>query len=276
MGRLNILSCAILLSSLATHSVTEAQDAAQSLFQQGTRALHDEDYVTATKLLEQSLSLHPHPPTANNLATAYEGSGEFKKALELLQRLADGAFGKLEPEQLAIVLERKKKLVSRLGTLVVTVDGSSQAEVRVTGHEAPYLWQGNAISIDADPGFYVISARAEGFEGTRKSVTLSEGQTQALSLRLRELPEQVDPREPADNVRTEKDGRPKSEAPKEALQTAPPRQDDESLLESEWFWAGLAVAVAAGVVTAIAVSSSGSSGPGSPNEGYFGTVEALR
>lgn len=158
-------------------------DAAESLFQEGRRAMDARRYGDACPKFLASHKLAPAIGTLLNLADCHEKNGQlasawarFNEAIALAQRL-----GRTEREKTA--RERASKLEPRLSRLTILTQ-QPQVEVKLDGASIDPAVLGTPIPID--PGKHAIEASAKGKKTFAASVDVSE-RAKASSVEIPEL-----------------------------------------------------------------------------------------
>jgi hypothetical protein len=231
MGRVRAVRAfvtVVVLSSLLPR-IASADDRArgQELFVEAAEARDEGRWADARALLEESLAVFPHFPTAWNLVAALEETHALPAAEQLLTRMLEGDFGALQAAERGSVTERLESVGERLGTVVVIVPPDVGAMVRVGDGEAMEVDASGRLVLRLVPGITHVRAVA-GERSEARTVGVVARETRTVSFELR----------PADAlVSTEPEV-----APAEA----------RSVWSSPWLWVTLGVlVVGAGVLTGV-------------------------
>jgi hypothetical protein len=156
--------------------------------EQGIQAFNDQRYQDAADLFERAESLVHSPIHLLYQARANLKVGQLVKAQEAYIRIirekfrddAPGSFKSAQESALAEVEEIKP----RLAKLTVKVLGVKQgATLTVDGNPVPAVLIG--VEMPMDPGAHKLEVSAEGYAPQAATVTLSEGQREALVLTLK-------------------------------------------------------------------------------------------
>jgi hypothetical protein len=219
-----------------------AREQARQLARQGFDALTRKDYAAAEDLFRRADELVHAPTLELDHARALVGLGKFVEGHERYEQVIREGVAPNAPWQWkAAVVEARAELAAvnrRMAWLTITVHGSNTPSVLIDGKTVP----GAALGVPraTNPGVRVVSASAEGFLATDRSITLSEGQAAALELTL-----QADPNAPTPPVEPVK-------APRFVVIEAPPPPppDPDRTLPIVLLSAG-AAAIVVGAVTGV-------------------------
>lgn len=187
--RTSLLAVGLLVTMLTTASAHAAEPseggaaAAESLFQEGRRAMEAKRYGEACPKFLASYKLSPAIGTLLNLADCYEKNGQlasawarFHEAVGLAARL-----GRADRERTA--RERAEKLEPRMIRLTILAQ-EPQIEVKLDGNAIDSAVLGAPIPID--PGKHTIEASAKGKRPFTTSIDVSD-RTKSPSVELPEL-----------------------------------------------------------------------------------------
>ena len=181
------LTIALLAPSLARaqDGEDERTAAARDLFEEGMASVAAGDLDVAADRLRRSYELRPSAVVAFNLAMALTELGRLVEATEHLRRIIrDEEAPEAVREAASSRLER---LLPRIGRLVVTLEGPrAGARVQVSGAELPEVLIGVAHPVD--PSEHIVVALRGSETVARESVTVAEGATREVTLRLPPLP----------------------------------------------------------------------------------------
>jgi hypothetical protein len=161
---------------------------AEALFKEARAALQAGQWDEACAKFDKSMDLDPSPSTLANIGQCHEHAQklasawyDYQRALKLLVEMP---YGERRREELADRIRAMlAPLEPRVPTLRVTVDPQpSELEVLRNGESVPPSALGERLPVD--PGEYEIVARAPGFETSRVTTVVSEGNPQEVTLRL--------------------------------------------------------------------------------------------
>ncbi len=178
---------AIALLLLAS-SVARADDA-RDLFDEGTRAIHADNYGRAIELLEQSLALRSRPATAYNLVLALELAKRPLQAESVCAELLAGRHGELDGAKREEVSARCATLDAQVPRLVVEprLLGAMPGPVRVEvdGRLVATLEGAEPTEVRVEPGEHVVRLSAPGAMGESATVELEVQDRRRVTLTLR-------------------------------------------------------------------------------------------
>jgi len=235
-----LLGCVGATDSADAQEPPSNQARAQALFEQGLEALDTGRFARARDLLEDAVILYPTASLAFNLAIALRGTGQTVEAASTIEALLEGRFGPLTEERRQEAESLLSAVSSEVGTLRLST--RPRAAVLVDGVERGHVNDTGELTIAVSAGERVISARLSSGETGQAQVSVEGGDTVDVSIALRS---------------------PLDEAP------LPSSGDDDSIVESPWFWVvSGALVVASVVVLAVLLASPG-------EDAVFGRAEAL-
>jgi len=192
-----VLAALALLVGLAEASSARAQsdtDRARILFEQAQTRIDAGAFAEAITLLEQSMAILPHAPTAYSLAIARIRGGRPVAALDVLAQLRDGAFGQLPDALRADVSARIEEARAAAAMLSVGVRGAASARVSVNGDDWGTVRAGVMAERRLDPGSYDVRAVAPDSRSMEARIELSAG------MRIEHVFELAPERTPAERV----------------------------------------------------------------------------
>jgi hypothetical protein len=167
-------------------SESDPETRARALFEAATRAREAGDWLATRRLLSQSLEAFPRFPTAWNLATASERTDDLSDAERILERIRDGEFGELDPEQRRSVASRLDAIAPRLATLNLAVPREID-HVEVDRGEVPRVVDApGRLRLRLSPGNHEVAITLPSGARVERSVELQAGAS--VRLRLREPP----------------------------------------------------------------------------------------
>jgi hypothetical protein len=168
--------------------------AARMLGTDGVRAAMAGDCRTAVDKLSRAEALVHAPTTALPLAKCQFQLGKLVAGTEILNRMLNEALPANAPEPWVDAKKQVQPLLDantpKIGKLRVHVDRPAGAvgdvEVTVDGSPVPSVLLDN--DRPTDPGAHHVTATAAGFTTVSTDVSLTEGQSRTVSLRIEPLP----------------------------------------------------------------------------------------
>ncbi len=196
------LGLALGVMPMSAGAQTEEERAgARAAATEGAKAFQEERWQDAVDLFQRAESLVHAPPHLLYMARAHEKLGNLVKARELYnkitrEKLAPGspdAFGQAQAD----AAKELKGIEPRLARLTVKVEAPADAsyQVAMDGDEVPSALVG--IARPVDPGEHEIVVTAKGYKAEPAQVTLSEGGSDTVTVRLVEDPSAAGAVEPA-------------------------------------------------------------------------------
>ncbi|MEM9074359.1 MAG: hypothetical protein AAGE52_38045 [Myxococcota bacterium] len=175
-----VLSVAVSLPAAAQDETQTA--AARALFQQGLAFADSGEWEQAADRFERALELRWAAPIAFNLADSEVHLGRLVEASEHLRSVGSGE-GSAEVK--AAAAELLSEITPRLAQLEIVVVGSTEG-VDFVLNERPLPAAMVGVAFPANPSVHqVVARRGERVVG-RGSVSLTEGETRQLTIRLGE------------------------------------------------------------------------------------------
>jgi len=176
-----------LASSVARAEPDEADRAsARSLASEGYDALERKDYATAVDRFRHADALVHAPTIGVDLARSLIGLGRYVEAYERYQLVIREGVPKGSPASWKKAIDDAETEVAtlepRLAWVVIHVMGPLDPQVTIDGIEVPEAALGARRA--ADPGRRTVHASAPGFEPDTKTVTLTEGKEQVVTIVL--------------------------------------------------------------------------------------------
>lgn len=189
-GVFTLVLVAVLPRLSSAQSATEL-DRARALAGQGFEALKRKDYAAAEELFRRADEFVHAPTLVLDHARALVGLGKLVEGHERYEQVIREGVAENAPWQWKnAVVEARTELAAvdrRMAWLTVTVHGSQAATVEIDGKIVPGAAQG--VRRATNPGERLVSARADGFLPAQRSITLEEGQSAALDLKLEPDPD---------------------------------------------------------------------------------------
>ncbi len=161
---------------------------ARSLFELGTRAVHEGRFRDADEALSRSLALAPHPATAFNLVVALRGLGAMVRASEVCEAQLRSAA--LDEARAAEARSLCDDVSAAIGRLTVRGVGERPFVLRLDGVAQGEIAPGEERTFSLDPGDHHLLALADG-QSREHEVRLPAGGVIALALSA-PRPESVD------------------------------------------------------------------------------------
>lgn len=183
-----IALCLATAAPVAAQEVQEPRERARSLFDQGMEALEGLRFSEARERFEASLTAYPNGSTAFNLGLAHRGLGQSRAAIAVWSGLLDGRYGELAEAQLEEVNRLIAEERRRLARLEVSTTVDAEVTVRIDGEDVDSISPLSRQIYVLDPGRHILVARAVEHEVTERTVELSAGTREALSLALAPMP----------------------------------------------------------------------------------------
>ncbi|MGE0792445.1 MAG: hypothetical protein AB7S26_42615 [Sandaracinaceae bacterium] len=193
-----------------------SSERAEALFNRGMEALEGLRFADARDRFRASLGAYPNGATAFNLGLAYRGLGESRAAIEVWSGLLDGRYGELAGEQLEEVSRLVAEERTRLARLEVRTTVDAPLSVRIDGEDMDEIAPESRQIYVLDAGRHILVGRAEGFEVAERTVQLTAGEDERLTLTL-----------------------------------APQTRVDGAIYEEAWFWTVLGVLVLGGAAAGV-------------------------
>ena len=180
----------LLLSPAARAAPTPAdRETARHLMKIGDEKLAANDFRAALRAYESAHAIMAVSSTGLAVARARIGLGELIEARDLLLEVVRAPRAADEPEPLLQAREEAaalaKKLEGRIPSIVISVKGpppEASVEVSVNGHVVPVVSMNATRRVN--PGTHVLTAASDGFAPTNSKVSLKEGESQKVALKL--------------------------------------------------------------------------------------------
>jgi hypothetical protein len=181
------------LSSVRPREALAQSDAdkalARSLGEQASDALDRKDYARALELFGRAEKLYQAPTLTLGVARSLAGVGKLVAASEVYSKLAGESLPKDSPAAFVAAIEAAKvegaQVQARLGTVVLRIEGpadATAAKITVNGEPVPVTALGAKRLVD--PGEIVARATLDGHVPAEEKVTVGEGKTAEVRLRL--------------------------------------------------------------------------------------------
>ena len=231
-------------SSPVAHAQAGTEEVARRLVREGIEDARQRDWINARERFQAAYDIQPLPLTLYNLATAQEKTGLLIEADRSYRIFLTETSPGDNDEFRRIAVERRRALRSRIAHLVIEVENLAADDVLRIGDKV----LAHAIvgrSIPCNPGILTVSVERRRRRLVQQSVSLAEGGTQVLKLRVEPvaLPKAVMPVPPPPAA--EAATQPPAETVA-ATATSTEEDDDGGLLSSAWFWSVLGIVVVGG------------------------------
>jgi len=170
---------AVLAASLPTPAHAEAgaaqKAAAESLFDDGLKAMKSGHFNEACPKLEESERIDPAIGTLLYLGECYEKTGRSASAWATFREAASGAQAQGETERSRVAAARADRLQPTLSklTLKVAPEAAQLTTLRVTRDNVPLAKALFGVAIPVDPGKYHIVASADGYQSYEADVEVT-------------------------------------------------------------------------------------------------------
>jgi hypothetical protein len=237
MGGLRAVRSIIVAAFLLLFPLSASADdreRGQELFAEAAGARDDGRWEDARRLLEESLSVYPHFPTAWNLVAALEATDDLPAAERLLERILGGEYGNLETAERGSVTERLEAVAAQLGTVVVNVPPDAGATISVDDAEPSRADASGRLVLRLPAGPARVRARGEGISEVR-SVDVVATETVTVRFEL--------------------------SAPLERQPSNDEESDAGSVWTSPWLWITVGLLIAGGAVATGIVLGTGNEDP---------------
>jgi serine/threonine-protein kinase len=164
------------LSTRAEAQSASDKAAAEGLFDQGRSAMQEGDFNKACGLLERSQHIDPAVGTLLYLAECYEKSGRTASAWATFREAADAATSAKDPQRARTGRERAQRLDPLLSRLTIQVAPETQqlAGLAIDRRDKQVQPAVFNVPVPSDPGEYVITASAPGYEPWSGTVTVPD------------------------------------------------------------------------------------------------------
>jgi len=159
--------------------------AAESLFDDGLRAMKSGHFSEACPKLEESERIDPAIGTLLYLGECYEKVGRTASAWATFREAASTAKAQGETDRSRVATTRADRLQPSLSKLTLNVvpDTARLATLRVTREGVPLASTLFGVAIPVDPGKYHIVASADGYLSHEADIeVLANGDTKALEI----------------------------------------------------------------------------------------------
>ncbi|MDZ4695656.1 MAG: PEGA domain-containing protein [Deltaproteobacteria bacterium] len=227
---------------------------ASALLKEGAAFLSDKEYEDALGKFEAAYAVVPSPKILFNVGLANEGLARPVRALRAFNEYLAGATSdtaerRKEATDHIVVLKTKVALV----VIQADLDG---AHISIDGEDSGTTPLSNAIAVE--PGNHQIVVQASTGKPWTQAIKALAGSTMRLDATVKEVPAQtvgtasVVGSSPVPTVANSPDN-----ANTELTASATHPQDDGRFYTKGWFWGVTGAVVVAGVVTAIVLSSGG-------------------
>jgi hypothetical protein len=159
--------------------------AAESLFDDGVRAMKAGHFADACPKLEESERIDPGIGTLLYLGECYERTGRTASAWATFREAASSGQAQGETERARVAAARADRLQTGLSKLTVRVapDTAQLSSLRVTRDNVAVASAQFGIAIPVDPGKYHMIASAEGYESFEADVDIAaNGDSKTLDI----------------------------------------------------------------------------------------------
>lgn len=167
-----------LLPARAYAEASAAQKAAaESLFDDGLRAMKSGHFVEACPKLEESQRIDPGIGTLLYLGECYEKTGRNASAWATFREAASTAQAQGETDRSRIAAQRADRLQSGLSKLTIRVapETAQLSSLRVTRDATPLASALFGVAIPVDPGKYRVTASADGYQSYETELEVNPG-----------------------------------------------------------------------------------------------------
>jgi len=172
---------------------TSNREQARVLYETGAAAFEAGDYSTALANLDESYRLFGSLRTLYSLGLCHHRTGNFPAAVRELEQYLREAGADAPAELRTQAEERIAEMRAEMARL----------DVRVNVDGAEILIDGDVVGssplvdpLDVGPGWHVVEARREGYDGEPQRVSVANGTSASVALVLQEQPRPVEPEPP--------------------------------------------------------------------------------
>lgn len=226
-----------------TARADDAEDA-RAMFSVGILALEQGDNTAAHAAFVRSLELHPTSAAAFNLAGVLSDIDRPAAAHALYEELARGVYGELTPEQRAEVVRLSAEADAASARIEVSVVAAGPVSVTIGEHSGTASEGAPFVQI-VDPGEHVVRGTTEGARPTERQVNVRSGGVGRTLLRFETIAPVTTVVDLEDEVGPEEGG----------------MENPDARGGRTWLWVVLGVVVAAGITTAVVLTTRESSTP---------------
>lgn len=182
-------TCLLVASRPAAAQTDEQRAGARALATEGAQAFNEGRFKEAVELFAKAETLVHAPPHLLFMARAHTKLGQFVKAREAYMKIAKEQLPSNAPQAFrdaqVTAEDERKQVEPRIGRLTIKVEGADAAKdlsVAVDGQPVSTVLLG--VPQPMDPGDHTVSATATGFKAAPASVSLKDGGTGAVTLRM--------------------------------------------------------------------------------------------
>lgn len=167
------------LASGARAQEARAVDCGEELARRG-------DYEAAVAPMTHCFELAPRMSTAFNLAIVLRNAGQARRALALLDEIAEGRYGEVPPARREALAAQREATLASVATIDVSLsDTSASAEVSVDGLESHGVGPtAVTATFHVDPGEHAITASGAAC-AEREVLSVSRGDRREVVLSVR-------------------------------------------------------------------------------------------
>jgi hypothetical protein len=166
----------------------EVKAAARDLAQQGVQLADSGDCTLAIEKLRRAETLFHAPTILGRLGECLVNTGKLVEGSEELQRVAREELGPKPPAPFVAAQERARKILEttlpRIARIQIQSHGPLPASLRVVIDAVRVPDAMIGVYRPTDPGSHTLIASAPGFKQLVVNITLAEGETQDVELRL--------------------------------------------------------------------------------------------
>lgn len=204
-------------SARAQTGLAEDKASARVLGTEGIKLADSGDCASAVPKLEAAEKLYHAPTTLERLGECQVSLGKLVAGTESLNRVVREPLPANPPPAFVTARQHAQQLLTsampRIGKLRIHVDGATPDQVSATVDGASVPSALFDADRPTDPGDHVVKAAAPGFKEATAAVRLSDGEAQAVTLKLEVDPNAVTPPPPPPGM---------TPAPASALATTTP------------------------------------------------------
>lgn len=178
------LALFLVTSSAVTQEASAQEADARRLYERGSAAYQAGRHAEAVEYFQQSLDLVRNAGTAFELANALRFAGRPVRAVEVFDGLLDRDYGSISNSQRQEVSRLRAEALSETASVVVSIEGAPEAEVRVDGDATGTVTARSPLEVRVDPGEHVLRVASPRYVAAEERLALRRGERRMLELVL--------------------------------------------------------------------------------------------
>lgn len=250
---LQVSFAAVAGGGLAAAQTSERTEVAQAEFRRGVAALQARRFEEAAAALERSYRSYPSPVALYNLGLAHRELGHPLRAIDWFERYLSEGGDRVPADRVANVRGAIRELRDQLASVRVRVSVPVYT-LMADGHEAAVV---DGL-LQLDPGDHVLAVTSPGYRPWRSELRLTPGERATHDVILVRDGADVAVTRPVPPRLRDDARRPRALATPHP-QELQPNVESPSLVTRWWFWTGVGVVVAGGVVAGVLIANANAS-----------------